>query len=94
MADELHGYASVGVELLFERKNAKGFGKAAADQVHAPGAPGPELRANVIDDSSALGAQLAREAEMKARKICEDGERGFAATRFVDKMTHGADERG
>ncbi len=94
MADEFHGHASVGVKLFFEVKDAKRFGEAAADEIHAPGAPGPELWANVIDIANAFGAQFAREAEVKTRKVGEDGERRLAAVRFVDQMTHGTDERG
>src|SRR6266700_3976948 len=71
MPDELHGHTSAGVERFFERKNAERLGKAAADEVRAPGPPGPELRANEIDVANAFGAQLAREAKMKAGKVCE-----------------------
>src|SRR5215472_9791792 len=93
MADEFHGHARVGVELLLEVKNAQRFGKTPADEIHTPGTPGPKLRANVIDIANAFGAQLAREAKMEAREVDEDGERGLAALRFIDQMAHGADER-
>src|SRR5713101_108053 len=64
VADEFHGHAGIGVELFFERKDTQGLCEAAADQIHAPGAPGPELRANVIDVSNALGVELARQPQM------------------------------
>src|SRR5947199_3696073 len=54
MADELHGHTGIGIELFFEVKNTERFGKAAANKIYAPGAPGPKLRADVIDVSDAL----------------------------------------
>src|SRR5215472_9869394 len=94
MPDKLHRHARVRVKLFFEVKNTERFSKAATNQIHAPRAPGPELRANVVDVSYTLGAQLAGEAQMEAGKICEDGKSRFAAARLIHKTAHGADERG
>src|SRR5690348_9796745 len=93
MADEFHGYAGLRVELFFKVKNAERFSKAAANQIHAPGAPRPELRTDVIDISDALRAQLARKAEVKAGKIRENCEWWLSALRLFNKTAHGANQR-
>lgn len=67
--------------------------ETAANKADAPRPPGPKLRTDVIDIANAERAELAREAEMKAREIGEDGEGGFAAASFRDEAAHGANER-
>src|SRR5690349_16053762 len=94
MADEFHGDTGLGIELFFKGEDAKRFGEAAADQVHAPGTPGPELRANVIDISNAPGTEFARETEMEAGEVRQDGEGRAAARGFVHEMAHGAEQGG
>src|SRR5215470_8732690 len=94
MPDELHRDARVGVELLFEVKNAERFCKAPAHEIHAPGAPSPELGANVVNVANALGAQLAGKAQVKAGEVCEDGKGRFASARLIHKMAHSANKRG
>src|SRR5260370_7881313 len=75
MTDEFHGHPGIGVELFSERENAECARKPSADQIHAPRPPGPELRANIVDVSNALGTQLARQAEMKTRKVRQNRQR-------------------
>lgn len=58
MADEFCGNAAFSEESLFERENAKCLREAAADDAHAPGTPGPKLRANVINVADAVRAEL------------------------------------
>src|SRR5712692_2145902 len=94
MTDEFHWHTGIGVELFFEVENAECLGEAAANQIHAPGAPGPELRANVIDVADAFRSQLARQPQMKSRKFRENGQRRAAALGFLHEMPHGADEGG
>ena len=93
MADEFCRDAGAGEEGFFEGENAEGLRETAADNAHSPRPPGPELRANVIDVADAERAELAREAEMKAGEIGEDGERRFAAPGFGNEMAHSADQR-
>src|SRR5207302_693544 len=68
MANEFYGDTGVRVKLLFEVENAKRFGKATAHEIYAPGAPGPELRANVVDVSNAAGAQRTYPRRLHRRK--------------------------
>src|SRR5260370_30737900 len=93
MADEFHGDASVAVELFFKWENAESLREAAADYADAPRAPGPELRADVIDVFNATALEFAGEAQVEAGKIGEDGEGGFAPLGLGDEMAHGAHER-
>src|SRR4029077_2255606 len=74
--------------------DAESVGEAAPDQIRAPGTPGPELRADVIDVSNAFGTQLASEAEMEAGEVGENREGRLATCRFVNQVTHGADQGG
>src|SRR5437667_3344110 len=94
MANEFYRDAGVRVKLLLKVKNAKRFGKAAAHQIHTPGTPGPELRANVVDVSNASVAQLACKAQVEAREVRKDGQRRFPPLRFVDEVAHRAGKRG
>jgi hypothetical protein len=86
VADEGGGHAGVAVKFLFERENAQRLGETAAHKIHAPWPPGPELRADVVNIFHAEGEQLARQAQMEARKIGENRELGFAALRFADQV--------
>jgi hypothetical protein len=94
VANDFYGDAGVGIKLFFEGEDAEGFGETAADEIRAPGAPGPELGADVINVSNAFGTEFAREAEMEAREIGEDGEGRLAAGGFVNEMVHGANQGG
>src|SRR6266568_1739737 len=94
MTDELHGHTGLGVELFFEGENAECARKPSADQIHAPRPPGPELRANIVDVSNALGTQFARQAEMKTRKVRQNRQRRVAAFRLVHKPPHRPPQRG
>jgi hypothetical protein len=93
MADELGGDTSVAEESLLERKDAQGLNKTAAYDADAPGAPSPELRADIVNVFYVVRAKLSREAEMKTGEIGKDGESWFAARRFGDEPTHRAHER-
>src|SRR3989442_12564701 len=75
MTDEFHGHTGLGVELFFEGENAECERKPSADQIHAPRPPGPELRANIVNVSNAPRAELARQAEMKTRKVRQNRQR-------------------
>src|SRR5438093_1921921 len=93
MADEFHGHACISVELFFKGKDAEGVSEPPAHQIHAPGPPCPELRANVINVSNAPGAQLARETQVEAGVVRQDGEGRATALGFVSEATHGAEHR-
>src|ERR1700738_1777605 len=94
MTDEFHGDSGIAVELFFKGENAECLREAATHYAHAPGAPGPELRADVIDVADSMRLEFSGEAEVEAVKIGEDGESGFAALGFEDEAAHGADQRG
>src|SRR6266576_2464931 len=94
MANEFYGDTGVRVKLLFEVENAKRFGKATAHEIYAPGAPGPELRANVVDVSNDAGAQLTCQAQMETREVGKDSQRRLAPLCFVDEVAHRAGKRG
>src|SRR6266851_5224487 len=93
MTDEFHGDASFAVELFFKWENAESLREAAADYADAPRAPGPELRADVVDVFNATAFEFAGEAQVEAGEIGEDCEGGFAPLGLGDKMAHGAHER-
>src|SRR5216684_2867590 len=86
MTDEFHGHTGLGVELFFEGENAECPRKPSADQIHAPRPPGPELRANIVDVSNALGEQLARQPKMKTGKVRENRQRRASAVRPSRKL--------
>src|SRR5260370_9614134 len=92
MPDKFHRNTGIGVKLFFKRKDTKSLREAPAHQIHAPGPPGPELRANVIDVSNPFRTQLARETQMKTREVRQNGERRPAALRFVHEPPHRADQ--
>ena len=82
MADEFCGYARAAEERLFERKNAESLRETPPHNSNTPRPPRPELRADVINVANSVRAEFAREPQMKARKIGENRERRFAASRF------------
>src|SRR5260370_21864829 len=92
MGDKFHRNTGIGVKLFFKRKDTKSLREAPAHQIHAPGPPGPELRANVIDVSNPFRTQLARETQMKTREVRQNGERRSAAVRLLHEPPHRADQ--
>src|SRR6266702_8543314 len=93
VADEFHRNTGIGVKLFFKGKDTKSVREAPPHQIYAPRPPGPELRANVVDVSNALGAQLARQPQMKTGEVRQNGEGRPATFGFVDEATHGAEQR-
>lgn len=79
VADVFGVHATVAVPLLFEGKDDQGFFHPLAHAFHAALAPGPELRANVIDDRDAAGVHFASCPEIEGGGIDEDGAAGLAA---------------
>src|SRR5882672_12744049 len=94
MTDEFHRYAGIGVELFFKREDAQCQSESPPDQICAPGPPGPELRADVVDVSNAFWKQFASEPQMKTRKVREYRKRRAAALRFIHEMPHRAPQGG
>src|SRR5712671_1216670 len=90
MADERYRDSGVCVEFLFEGEDAEGLRESATDDAYAPGAPGPELRADVVDVLNAAAFEFAGEAQVEAGEIGQDGEGRLAALGFTDEATHGA----
>src|SRR5260370_7778575 len=75
MPDKFHRNTGIGVKLFFKRKDTKSLGEAPPHQIHAPGPPGPELRANVIDVSNPFRPQLPRKTQMKTREAHQNAQR-------------------
>src|SRR5260370_4255093 len=93
MADELHRHAGIAVKLFFKGKDAESLSEPLPHQIHAPGPPRPKLRANVIDISNALGAQLARQPQMKTGEVRQNRKRRTPELRLVDEPPHVAEQR-
>src|SRR5438445_5015294 len=91
MTDEFHGDSGIAIEFFFKGKNAKSLRETAAHYAHAPGAPGPELRADVVDVLDAARFEFSREAQVEAGEVGKNGEGGLAALGFADQAAHGAD---
>src|SRR5579871_1275240 len=94
VADPIHFYAVPGVEVDLEGEDTQAAFEPAADQVHAAGAPGPELRADEIDVSNAKALQSARKMQVKTGKVREDGERGLTPAGLTEQTTPGAVQGG
>jgi len=94
VADPVGSDSRLAVEIRLEGEKAEAAHEAAAHQIHTPGPPGPELRADEIDVLHAAAMQGARQAEMKAGEVGEDGQRRTAADGFGAQAAHGAAQRG
>ena len=94
MADEIHGHARIAVDFLFEGEDHHHAVHQALYDAHAPSAPSPHLRADEISYRNAAIFQAARNAQMRSRRIDEDGEFDFAARGFAGEAILHADYRG
>jgi hypothetical protein len=68
MADEFGGDAALAVELLFKREDDQHALDVFAHEPDAVLLPGPELRADEVDDGNAEAVELLGEAEMNLGK--------------------------
>ena len=91
MADEFYGDTGIPEKFFFKGKNAEGLRESAADYADAPGSPGPELWADVVDVSGSSALEFAGQAEVKAGEVREYGEGWFAVLGFAYEVAHGAD---
>ncbi len=82
VADPIDLDAVIAVEVDLEGEDAEAADETAADEVDAARAPGPELRADEVHVAYALAFEGAREVQMEAGEVSEDGELGFAAARL------------
>jgi len=94
VADEFGGDSGVTKKLLFEGEDTEGFFESPGDELGAPGPPGPELRANVVDIANATRFEFARKAKMETREIGEYGDRRFALRGGSDEVVHGTKKGG
>src|SRR5580698_4036619 len=78
MADEFCLDAAVTVKLLFKREDDQHALHEFAHLADAALLPGPELRADKVNDGDAEAMQLFGEAEMNLRKVDEHGHGGPA----------------
>src|SRR3954471_7768779 len=65
MADESGIHSTVAVKLLFEWKDDQRLIDILTQQFHSALAPGPELRAHVVDDGNASLAHPARDTPVE-----------------------------
>ena len=93
MTDEFHRHSGIRVELFFEMENAQRLRKSPPHQIHAPGTPGPELRADVVDVSNAFWKQFAREPQMEAGEVGKNRQWRAPMFRFIHESLHGATQR-
>src|ERR1700733_680401 len=83
-------HATITIELFFERENYQSFVDIFAQQADASLAPGPELRANVIDDGDAALMHLASYAPVEGRGIDDDGKSWMPPVGFGDQLVEQA----
>src|SRR5579859_7123989 len=91
MTDELNGHSAIAIEFFLKRENTESLREAAPDDAHAPGSPGPELRADVVNVLNAVALESAGQAQVEAGEVREDGKGGLAFFSFTDEAAHGAD---
>ena len=72
MADPLDRHAGITIDALLEFEDHQDAVGDAAHRLHAPRTPGPELRADVVDDRHPELAQGAGEREVEVGKIDGD----------------------
>src|SRR5258707_915616 len=82
MADKLGIDAAIAIELLFEGENHECLIDVLAKQSHPTLSPGPELRADVIDDGNSTLFHLPRHAPVECGRVDDDGQVGLAAVRL------------
>ena len=88
MADELDRHAGIAVERFFEGKNHQ---HAIGDALHRPHpvpAPGPELRADVVNDRDAQLLDRCRQPEIEIGEIDDDQRVGLFRSRGVNQPVH------
>ena len=76
MADELGIDAAVAVIPLLKREDDQHAANVLADQFDAVLLPGPELRADEVNDGYAEAMEFFGEAEVDFREVNEDGDGG------------------
>src|ERR1700693_3189806 len=86
MTDEGRVHSTVAIELFFKRKNHQRFIDVVAQQTHAPVAPCPELRRNVIHRRNAAPLHLPCHAPVEGRRVDDDGEIRLALVGFFDQV--------
>ncbi len=90
MADELGVDAAGAVEPFFEGKDDHHAADALLYPAQAAALPGPELRADEVDDRDVEFFELAGEAEVDVGEVDEDGDVGAALFDGGDEAAVGA----
>src|SRR5258708_6265590 len=85
MADVGNVYSVAAVELAFEREDHDHFADVSLDLLHASWAPGPNLRADEIENRNSKPVELARQAQIEVREVDQDGSVGPAPCRLFDQ---------
>ncbi len=87
MPDELHLDPVPPVELALKRKDDQHLAHVALHQLDASFAPGPELRADVVNHRNTAAMQLPRQAEIELREIDQHGHVGTPPVDLGQQMT-------
>jgi hypothetical protein len=83
--DELHLDPVPAVELALKRKDDQHLAHVTPHQFEASSAPGPKLRADVVNDRDATAMKLARQAKVELREIDEHGGIWAAPVNFCEQ---------
>ena len=78
MADKFRLDAALAIILLFKRENDQHALDVSLHLLDALRLPGPELRADEVDDGNAKAMEHLGETEMNLRKVDEHGDAGAA----------------
>ena len=81
-----HRHAAFAIDRLFERKDHQHEIRELADGLDPLGAPGPDLRADVVDDRNAERLDAPRQTKVEIGKIDDDERVGPVGARPRDEL--------
>src|ERR1700758_5275176 len=90
MSHERRVDPTVAIELLFKGKDNQGFGDVFAQQLDPVLAPGPKLRAHVVDDRYAAMMHLASYPPVEGGRVDDYREIRTALAGFRDELVESA----
>ncbi len=94
MSHKLRIDAALAIELLFEREDHQHLAHVFANPLDAPLLPGPQLRADVINDRHIQFVQFARQPQVEVGEVDEDSSVGTAIAGFADHFAKAAIDAG
>ena len=78
-------HTSLSVNVLFERKDDQNPVRDALHRLHAAGTPGPQLRADVVDDRNAKSPYRMGETKVEVWKVDGDEDVGTVGASLRDQ---------